>query len=75
MTMLWKPLNGYDIQIHTDLEGEQILADIKYPCGELVQGWECETISEAQQLIEDWLKNNPKADHKGCTNEYCTGMV
>lgn len=64
---------GYDIEISIDHAGEIFYADIKYPCGELAQGLECETTEEAENMISAWLKNAPEAFHIGCVDEYCIG--
>ena len=66
-------IKGYDIEISIDSEAETYVADIKYPCGALAEGWECETLSEAEKQINEWMKSAQRALHVGCADEYCIG--
>lgn len=67
--------NGYEIEIHGSIWLNNVIVDIKYPCGELVAGWQIENISEAKQLVDDFLANNPPAFHENCEIEYCKDLI
>jgi hypothetical protein len=68
------PDKGYDVEIwlcqHD--KGVTYTADIKYPCGELVQGMEC--IASKRNAVY-WavceIEKLPYANHEGCKDEYC----
>ena len=68
------PDKGYDVEIsiaeHNNIPS--YTADIKYPCGELVEGYSHFTSKRNAVL---WAVKEVNllgiAHHEGCTNEYC----
>lgn len=68
------PDKGYDVEIWLDEHDRTTTytADIKYPCGELVQGMEC---LPSKRNAVYWavceIEKMPYAHHDGCTLEYC----
>ena len=62
---------GYEIEVHGNLCANSVFGDIKYHCGELVQGYECQSFVEAGKKVNQWVKNNPFMPHHGCKEEYC----
>lgn len=68
------PDKGYDVEIwmKTDSFGTSYTADIKYPCGELVEGIEgLRSKRTAVYLSVCAINKLPYANHEGCTDEYC----
>lgn len=62
-----------DIEIHGNLLENGVNADIKYPCGEVIESWRVDTCVEAGKKVNDWLAQNPFTPHKSCKDEYCRG--
>lgn len=62
---------AYEIEIHGNWLKEGIDADIKYPCGEVVESWRCDTCVEAGKKVSKWLEENPFVQHQDCDSEYC----
>lgn len=73
-TVMNYPDKGYDVEISIDQTSEipYYTADIKYPCGELVEGIEG-LISKrnAVYLAVSMIEKLPYAVHEGCKSEYC----
>lgn len=69
----YETIKGYDVEVFRD--GNRILADIKYPCGELVMGFETDSYTKGKILTNSWLINNPEnLGHVGCEDEWCVGV-
>lgn len=64
-------MTTYEISISGSQHEEGINADIKYPCGEVVDSWRCDTLQEATDWVNQWTKDNPFKKHKDCRDEYC----
>lgn len=63
----------YEIEIGGNWLEDGVNADIKYPCGEVVASWRCDTLVIAGNTVNKWLEENPFKAHEGCNSEYCKG--
>lgn len=64
-------IKGYDVSIYEQEDG-LITLDIKFPCGELIKGWEgIENFYTAERVANAYIftLGNYKRPH--CDNEYC----
>lgn len=65
---------GYDVEIWL-VEHDRTTtytADIKHPCGELVEGMECiESKRNAVAWAVSEIEKMPYAYHEDCENDYC----
>jgi len=61
----------YEIEITGAVLSNEVFADIKHRCGEVVESWLCPSFVDAGKLIDTWIKANPYTRHVGCTSEYC----
>jgi hypothetical protein len=66
-------MKKYEIEIHGNWLEDRVNADIKYPCGEIVQTWSCDTFVEAGKKVNEWIEQNPFVNHESCKSEYCRG--
>jgi hypothetical protein len=69
-------INGYDVSVYEQEDGLLTL-DIKFPCGELIKGWEgIENFYTAERVANSYtltLGNLTLGNYKKphCGNEYC----
>lgn len=61
----------YEIEITGAIISDRVDADIKYPCGEVIESWRCDSFTEARKIVQDWLDQNPYDKHPGCNDDYC----
>ena len=64
-------VNNREIEITGSAINGRVDADIKYPCGEVVESWLLDSFVEAGKIVQDWLDHNPYTRHIGCKSEYC----
>lgn len=65
--------NGYDIEVWR--KGECFVVDVKYPCGELINGISNLASEEDGVFLGFFITNRmPKANHENCTSEYCNSV-
>jgi hypothetical protein len=63
--------DNWEIEITGSVISNRVDADIKYPCGEVVASWMCDSFVIAGRKVDNWMKANPYIRHIGCKSEYC----
>ena len=63
---------GYDITIYQH-EDKTCTVDLKYPCGELIAGWEgVVSFKMAMNLAKNYANEIGEYKKNHCKDEYCT---
>ena len=64
---------GYDITIYTH-DDDTCTVDLKFPCGELIAGWDGVTnFKIAFDLAKDYANEFGEYKNNHCDDEYCRG--
>lgn len=63
---------GYDISVYAH-QDNTCTVDLKYPCGELIAGWEgVKSFNMAINLAKNYANEIGEYKHDHCSDEYCT---